>query len=75
MERTDAAVTDAEKIKREFRFLHNLFQHYQTLKTSNIHFTQLSMGMSGDYLLAIEAGSTMVRIGSLLFGAREAPKK
>lgn len=67
--------TDAEKIKREFRFLHNLFQHYQTLKTSNIHFTQLSVGMSGDYLLAIEAGSTMVRIGSLLFGAREASKK
>lgn len=67
--------TDVAKIKSEFHFLHNLFQHYQALKTSNIHFTKLSMGMSGDYQLAIENGSTMVRIGSLLFGARETSKK
>ena len=62
--------TDAAKIKNEFRHLQELFQHYQSIKTSNIHFTTLSMGMSGDYLLAIEKGSTLVRIGSLLFGAR-----
>lgn len=66
-----ASFTDnAEKIKNEFTVLQKLFQHYTALQTSNIHFTQLSMGMSGDYLLAIEQGSTMVRIGSLLFGAR-----
>jgi PLP dependent protein len=63
---------DVEKIKSEFRFLRNLFQKYASLKTSNLHFTQLSMGMSSDYLLAVEEGSTVVRIGSLLFGARNA---
>jgi len=36
-------------------------------------FTELSMGMSGDYLLAIESGSTMVRVGSRIFGARNKP--
>jgi pyridoxal phosphate enzyme (YggS family) len=61
---------DAEKVAEEFEKLQRLFQKYETLKTSNIHFTQLSMGMSGDYQLAIEWGSTMVRIGSLLFGPR-----
>jgi pyridoxal phosphate enzyme (YggS family) len=64
--------TDPEKIKTEFATLRQLFEHYRTLKTSNIHFTQLSMGMSGDYGIAISQGSTMVRIGSLLFGARPA---
>jgi uncharacterized pyridoxal phosphate-containing UPF0001 family protein len=36
----------------------------------NFHFTILSMGMSGDYEIALEQGSNMVRIGSLLFGER-----
>jgi len=67
--------TDVEKIRSEFKHLQQLFQHYQSLKTSNIHFTTLSMGMSGDYPLAVESGSTMVRIGSLLFGARAVSKK
>jgi pyridoxal phosphate enzyme (YggS family) len=61
---------NAGKVKQEFAFLQSLFQRYTALKTSNIRFTQLSMGMSGDYHQAIECGSTMVRIGSLLFGAR-----
>lgn len=66
-----ASFTDnTEKVKSEFAALQKLFQHYTALQTSNIHFTQLSMGMSGDYHLAIEQSSTMVRIGSLLFGAR-----
>ncbi len=65
-----ASFTDnREKIRSEFAALQKMFQQYD-LKTDEIHFTQLSMGMSGDYSLAIEAGSTMVRIGSLLFGAR-----
>ncbi len=37
-------------------------------------FTELSMGMSGDYLLAIESGSTMIRVGSRIFGARNKPE-
>ncbi len=61
-------VADEEQIKLEFRTLKNLFD---TLKDSH-HFNQesfqfLSMGMSGDYALAISEGSNMVRIGSLIF--------
>lgn len=65
---------DANKITGEFKALKKLFDQYKNLKTSNIHFTQLSMGMSGDYRLAVAQGSTLVRIGSLLFGARAASK-
>ena len=67
--------SDVEKIKSEFHFLYQLYQQYASLKTSNILFTQLSMGMSSDYKWAVEEGSTMVRIGSLLFGARTAASK
>jgi len=66
---------DVEKIKSEFHFLHTLYQKYTLLKTSNLHFAQLSMGMSSDYKWAIAEGSTMVRIGSLLFGARTTASK
>jgi PLP dependent protein len=62
---------DNEQVRKEFRFLKSLFHQYSNLKTSTIDFKVLSMGMSGDYRIAIEEGSTMVRIGSLLFGARE----
>lgn len=58
---------DQEKVRREFRYLHNIFK-----QSGMIHQPSaiLSMGMSGDYTIAIEEGSNMVRIGSLLFGAR-----
>ncbi|MBN9298156.1 MAG: YggS family pyridoxal phosphate-dependent enzyme [Filimonas sp.] len=56
---------DAATVRNEFGQLKALFDQY----ASNT-FTTLSMGMSGDYQMAIEEGSTMVRIGSLLFGAR-----
>jgi pyridoxal phosphate enzyme (YggS family) len=59
-----------EQVEAEFKHLQTLFKEYRALRTSNIRFTQLSMGMSGDYQTAIENGSTIVRIGSLLFGAR-----
>lgn len=58
---------DTEKVKNEFRQLHTL---YNQLKIKLPSFNTLSMGMSGDYKLALECGSNMVRIGSLLFGAR-----
>ena len=61
---------DLDKIRSEMKLLKELFDAYYTVKTSNCHFTILSMGMSGDYAMAIEEGSNMVRIGSLLFGAR-----
>ena len=54
---------DKNQIKKEFLQLKSIFDKYSHLKT-------LSMGMSGDYQLAIECGSTMVRIGSSIFGER-----
>ncbi|ASS48669.1 MAG: YggS family pyridoxal phosphate-dependent enzyme [Candidatus Fluviicola riflensis] len=67
-----ASFTDnKEQVRDEFRNLNNYFQivksHYFKF---NPDFKHLSMGMSGDYELAIEEGSTMVRIGSTLFGSR-----
>jgi PLP dependent protein len=58
---------DHELIRREFQYLCSLFNNYNSTMPE---FTILSMGMSGDYQIAIAEGSTMVRIGSLLFGAR-----
>jgi len=61
-----ATFTDnKQQVKQEFNSLKFVFE---TLK--NEHITTLSMGMSGDYKLAIEQGSTMVRVGSAIFGHR-----
>lgn len=61
---------DQQKIKNEFSILKSMYDH---LKPSifNLQPSILSMGMSGDYKIAIAEGSNMVRIGSLLFGARD----
>jgi pyridoxal phosphate enzyme (YggS family) len=69
---------DMDLVRSEFQFLKKLFNKSKPLFTiqhlpagnQGSTFNILSMGMSGDYKLAIEEGSTMVRIGSLLFGAR-----
>ncbi len=61
---------DMNKVRAEFKNLKQLFNKHANLQTLNLKFQILSMGMSGDYKIAIEEGSTMVRIGSLLFGAR-----
>ncbi|MFT4062044.1 MAG: YggS family pyridoxal phosphate-dependent enzyme [Edaphocola sp.] len=62
---------DKNKVTREFR---NLKACFEVAKRSYFigaqHFNILSMGMSGDYKIALEEGSTLVRVGSLLFGAR-----
>ena len=58
---------NAEQIRKEFKTLRTL---YLALRTELPDITELSMGMSGDYPFAIEEGSTMVRIGSSIFGAR-----
>lgn len=60
---------DEKKVAAEFEKLHHLFNQCNQ-KNSN-SWNSLSMGMSADYELAIAHGSTMVRIGSLLFGSRE----
>ncbi len=66
-----------EQILSEFQTLNNIFKKYKNQSVSNCDFEILSTGMSDDYKIAIEAGSTLVRIGSLIFGARSsssAPK-
>jgi PLP dependent protein len=66
-----ATFTDnQEQIKKEFKHLKSILDHTNQLLTSNFQLLTLSMGMSGDYKLAIECGSTMVRIGSSIFGTR-----
>ena len=57
---------DKEQIKREFQQLKSLFDELFASKPNPV----LSMGMSGDYPLAIATGSNMIRVGSLIFGAR-----
>jgi len=59
-----------DQIKREFYHLKSIFDKHNSLNTINCQMNTLSMGMSGDYSLAIDCGSTMVRIGSSIFGSR-----
>lgn len=70
-----ATFTDnQEQVKREFGNLHALFEK---LKASPLPpqatMQELSMGMSGDYKTAIEQGSTMIRVGTAIFGSRQYP--
>lgn len=67
-----ATFTDnTEQVRLEFRRLEGYFNSLKsTFFAKDLSFKEISMGMSGDYQIAIEEGSTMVRIGSLLFGAR-----
>lgn len=67
-----ATFTDnMEQVRMEFRFLKKLFNEVkQTYFQNQSWFKELSMGMSSDYRIAIEEGSTMVRIGSNIFGHR-----
>lgn len=63
--------TDQEQVASEFELLNSYFKQLKNNYFANdSHFQIKSMGMSGDYQLAIEHGSNMVRIGSLIFGAR-----
>ncbi len=60
-----------ETVRHEFRVLESYFQILKShFFKFNHDFKEISMGMSGDYLLAIEEGSTMVRVGSSIFGTR-----
>jgi len=63
---------DEEQVRSEFRRLHQIFEQLKDNYFADAeHFKEISMGMSGDYKIALEEGSTMVRIGSLIFGERE----
>ena len=65
---------DEEQIRREFKSLADFFQQLKNNKTGVstglVEWTELSMGMSGDYLIAAELGATLVRVGSAIFGPR-----
>ena len=61
---------DKNQIKKEFLQLKNTFTVLKQLDTKNSNMETISMGMSGDYPLAIDCGSTMIRVGSSIFGSR-----
>ncbi len=61
-------------VRAEFNYLKSLFDKYAPLHIANCQLSILSMGMSSDYTIAVEEGSNMVRIGSLLFGERNYSK-
>ncbi len=61
---------DQNQVKKEFSRLKAIFDSNSVLSTVNCQLSTLSMGMSGDYTIAIDCGSTMVRIGSSIFGHR-----
>jgi uncharacterized pyridoxal phosphate-containing UPF0001 family protein len=58
------------QIKAEFQHIKTIFDTINNQENLNLKLTTLSMGMSGDYELAISCGSNMVRIGSSIFGNR-----
>ena len=66
-----ATFTDnQEQIKKEFSTLKSTFEDLKQSNTYNCQMRTISMGMSGDYKLAIDSGSTMIRVGSSIFGSR-----
>ena len=62
---------DREQVREEFRLARELFETYDASSNPQVTMAELSLGMSGDFEIAIEEGSTMVRIGSGIFGPRD----
>ena len=61
---------DPENVRIYFRQVKEIFDHYRDIHNDRMDFQHLSMGMSGDYEVAIQEGATMVRIGTAIFGVR-----
>lgn len=59
-----------EQIRKEFKLLKTISDNAKSFDHKNIELKEISMGMSGDWQIAIEEGSTMIRIGSAIFGNR-----
>lgn len=60
-----------DQVRREFKNLKKLFDQIATMKLpANVEMKELSMGMSQDYQVAIEEGSTLIRVGTAIFGSR-----
>lgn len=64
---------DEQQIEQEFKRLKTIFEALKEQDTENCKLQTISMGMSGDYEIAIAAGSTMIRVGSSIFGERNYP--
>jgi len=62
--------SDIQQVKKEFRSIKQLFEACKKNENANVHITQLSIGMSADYAIAIEEGTTIIRVGSAIFGER-----
>lgn len=61
---------DHQQVRKEFQSLKNLFDEIKSKPSPRVDMKELSMGMSGDYKIAVEEGSTMIRIGTAIFGER-----
>jgi len=66
---------DAETNREYFSTLYNLARDIEALSLNNVYMNELSMGMSGDYMVAVEEGATYVRVGTGIFGERDYSKK
>ena len=66
---------DQVQVRSEFKTLKNLFESMKKkVALPNVTMKEISMGMSDDFPIAIEEGSTMIRVGSKIFGARNYTK-
>lgn len=63
-------VQDPEEVRPYFRRMREWFERLRDEPTPGVHMDVLSMGMSGDYIVAAQEGATMVRVGSSIFGSR-----
>ncbi|MFZ2285980.1 MAG: YggS family pyridoxal phosphate-dependent enzyme [Bacteroidales bacterium] len=62
---------DMARVRSEFRILAGIFRQMREIHfAGSSHFREISMGMSGDWRIAVEEGSTMIRVGTLIFGER-----
>ncbi len=64
-------VTDPEENRRFFKILRELSVDIDKKNIDNVKMKELSMGMTGDYTVAVEEGATLVRVGTAIFGARD----
>ncbi len=66
-----AGVMDQMQVRKEFRLIRSLFGEFKSdYFPDDDNFKEISMGMSGDYPIAIEEGATIIRVGTLIFGER-----
>lgn len=61
---------DVAQIRNEFKGLKTLFERIKAVQIASVSMEELSMGMSSDYAIAIEEGSTLIRVGTAIFGER-----